>query len=233
MHTAICTFEDRSAADRAVERLLQSGFDRHDVHLEYLHADGTPMREGQDPLMHGEPAAPRQANDNWDGMEREVAMDPGRLHRLGQFFQRLFGHDEGAAALHAGRYSGAMDKGHCVVFVDSNSEEQAERAQSILHGMNPDDLNLFQRAGQRPLREVVAERQAATGGLEQRFGTARSEMGAEHDMDVRGEGEFPRERERAMASQGWGEQRKLDLVDEDKPIASPDIPAAHESGKPR
>ncbi|HYE39466.1 MAG TPA: hypothetical protein VEB23_06025, partial [Ramlibacter sp.] len=232
MHTAICTFEDRAAADRAVESLLQSGFDRADVHLEYLHADGTPVREGQAPLMHGEPATPGQANDNWDGLEREVAMDPGRLHRLGQFFQRLFGHDEGAA-MHAGRYSGAMDKGHCVVFVDANSDEQAERAQSILHGMNPDDLNLFQRGGQRPLRDVVAERQAEGGSLEQRFGTARGEMGAEHNMDMREEGEFPRERERAMASQGWGEQRKLDLVDEDKPIASPDIPAAHESDKPR
>jgi hypothetical protein len=232
MHTAICTFEDRSDADRAVERLLQSGFDRADVHLEYLHADGTPMREGREPLMHGEPAAPGQANDHWDSLEREVAVDTSRVHRLGRFFQRLFGHDEGAA-LHAGRYSGAMDKGHCVVFVDADSDAQADRAQSILHGMNPDDLNLFQRAGQRPLRDVVAERQAEAGSLEQGFGTARSGMGPGHDMDVRGEGEFPRERERAMASLGWGEQRKLDLVDENKPIASPDIPAAHESDKPR
>lgn len=233
MHTAICTFEHRADADRAVERLLQSGFDRSDVHLEYLHSDGTPMREGREPLMHGEPAAPGQANDRWDAMEREVAMDPGRLHRLGHFFERLFGRDEGARETHAGRYSGAYDKGHCVVFVDADSDAQAERAQQILHGMNPDDLNLFQRTGQRPLRELVAERQAGAGSLEQRFGTARSEMGPGHNMDLRAEGEFPREPERALASQGWGEQRRLDVVDEDKPIASPDIPAAHESGKPR
>ena len=103
MHTAICTFEHRADADRAVERLLQSGFDRTDVHLEYLHADGTPVREGQEPLMHGEPAAPGQANDRWDVMEREVAMDPSRLHRLGQFFERLFGRDEGARAARRGR----------------------------------------------------------------------------------------------------------------------------------
>lgn len=234
MHTAICTFEHRADADRAVERLLQAGFDSSDVHLEYLHADGTPVREGaQPPLMHGEPAAPGQANDRWDAMEREVAMDPSRLHRIGQFFERLFGRDEGAGDTQAGRYSGAYDKGHCVVFVDAGSDAQAERAQEILHGMNPDDLGLFQRTGQRPLREVVAERQAAAGSLEQRFGTARSEMGPEHNRDLRTEGEFPRERERALASQGWGEQRRLDLVDEDKPIASPDIPAAHEGDKPR
>jgi hypothetical protein len=57
--------------------------------------------------------------------------------------------------------------------------------------------------------------------MEEQFGTARSEMGASHNMDTRSEGEFPRER--AMASQGWGEQRKLELVDDDQPIASPDL----------
>jgi hypothetical protein len=69
-------------------------------------------------------------------------------------------------------------------------------------------------------------------------------------MDVRREGElFPPERtsadleddsaiertpERAIASQGWGEQRELKVVDDDRPIASPDIPSAHEGrDKPR
>lgn len=236
MHTAICTFEDRADADRAVERLLQSGFDRHDVHLEYLHADGTPMREGQDPLMHGEPAAAGQSNDNWDGMEREVAMDSKVVRRLGNFFERLFGHDEGDRA---GNYAAAYDRGHCVVFVDATSDEQAERAQSLLHGMNPDDLNVYPRTGQRPLRDVVAERQAASGSLEQRPATARAGMAAGRDLDAPGEGELPRdeaarERDRAVASQGWGEQRTLDLVEDDKPIASPDLRSPPARGdKPR
>ena len=40
--------------------------------------------------------------------------------------------------------------------------------------------------------------------------------------------------ERAIASQGWGEQRELKVVDDDRPLASPDIASAHEDGdKPR
>ena len=170
--------------------------------------------------MHGEPAAPGQANDTWDTLEREVAVDPSVVRRLGNFFDRLFGHDGGAA--NSASYESAMDRGHCVVFVDANSEEEAERAQSLLHGMNAADMSLFQRVGQRPLRDVVGERQA-TPGIEQRADTARAETGAGPSTDVRAEGELPRERERAMASQGWGEQRKLDLVEDDVPIASPDL----------
>jgi hypothetical protein len=232
MHTAICTFDNLADAQRAVDRLAQAGFDPTDVHLEFRHADGSPMgqRQGSEPPMHGEPAAPGQANDNWDGLEREVAMDPARLRRIGSFFSRLFGHDEGAG--HAASYSGAIERGHCVVIVDGRDEEEADRAQALLHGMEARDMNLVHRAGQRPLRDIVGERQATD--MEEQFGTARSEMGSSHNMDMRREGEFPRERERAMASQGWGEQRKLDLVEDDTPIASPSLrESAERNDKPR
>ena len=43
MHTAICTFENPADADRAVDRLLQAGFDRSDIHMEHRHADGSPI----------------------------------------------------------------------------------------------------------------------------------------------------------------------------------------------
>ena len=45
MHTAICTFDTRTTAEQAVERLVQAGFDRDDIHMEYRHSDGSPMRE--------------------------------------------------------------------------------------------------------------------------------------------------------------------------------------------
>jgi len=240
MHTAICTFDDPADARRAVDRLLQSGYDRRDVHMEYRHADGTPMETGHarrseagTPPMHGEPAAAGQANDSWDSLEREVAMDPTRVRRLGDFFRRLFGQDEGAGP--TGTYARAVERGHCVVMVDAHSEEEAERAQEMLHGMEARELTRVHRAGHPPLRDIVGERQAVgtdTGSLEQQFGTAREDMAPGHHMDVRGEGEFPRERERAMASQGWGEQRRLDVVDDDKPIASPDLPR-DDADKPR
>jgi hypothetical protein len=35
MHTAICSFEHRDAAERARDRLLQAGFDRRDIHLQH------------------------------------------------------------------------------------------------------------------------------------------------------------------------------------------------------
>jgi hypothetical protein len=158
------------------------------------------------------------------------------------FFERLFG--AGKHAPHAQTYRSAVERGLYVVLVEGRDAQEAQRAQDVLHGLNPADFSLVHRAGERPLRDVLAEREA--GSLEQRFGTARADMGAGHNMDVRGEGElFPPERtptpleserapERAMASQGWGEQRELKVVDDDRPIASPDIAAGHEdSDKPR
>jgi hypothetical protein len=210
MHTAICTFDDHATAEQAVQRLVEAGFDRRDVHLQHRHADGTLMME--------------ENEARWDGMEREVAVGHRVAETLG-FFSSLFGQD---AFGQTATYSRAMERGHCVVLVDAASDEQAERAQNILLGMNADDLNLVRRAGQRPLRDIVDEGRSPT--IEERFGTARSDMGEGHNREVRREDELPRER--AMASQGWGEQRTLDLVDEDQPIASPRLKSDRDD-KPR
>jgi hypothetical protein len=211
MHTAICTFDDRATAEQAVQRLVQAGFDRDDVHVQHRHSDGSLMTE--------------ETESRWASMEREVAVG----HRVGEklgFFARLFGQDD--AAGHTGTYSSAMERGHCVVVVDAPNDVEAERAQNILLGMEAGDFNLVRRAGQRPLRDIVGEGRSPS--VEERFGTARSDMGEGHNRDVRREGEFPRER--AMASQGWGEQRTLDLVDDDQPIASPRLHSDRDD-KPR
>lgn len=168
MHTAICTFDERPLAEQAVERLVRAGFERHDVHLEQRHPDGSPMEERRDHDVVGKFS----------------------------FFERLFG--AGKHAPHAQTYTSALERGLYVVLVEHQDEAEAERAQQVLHGMNPSDLARVHRAGEPPLRDVVAERKP----------------------------------ERAVASQGWGEQRTLEVVDDDRPIASPDIPAAHED-KPR
>ena len=200
MHTAICTFDDRATAEQAVQRLVQAGFDRDDVHIQHRHADGSLMTE--------------EAEAQWDGMEREVAVGHRLAEKLG-FFDRLFGLDD--ATDHRTRYASAEERGHCVVVVDAPTDAEGERAQNILLGMEAGDFQLVRRAGQRPLRDIVGERRSP--GVEERFGTARADMGESHNRELRAEGEFPRER--AMASQGWGEQRTLDLVDDDQPIASP------------
>lgn len=210
MHTAICTFEDRALAEQAVQRLVDAGFARRDIHLEHRHPDGSPMRE--------------------EGThDRDVV---GKF----SFFERLFG--SGQHAPHADTYTSAVERGLYVVIVESPDESEAEHAQNVLHGMEASQVNRFHRPGEVPLRDVVAERQAASD-LERSFGTARAAMDESHRADMQREGEFfppetEAERERAIASQGWGEQRTLKVVDEDKPIASPDIEAAHErDGKPR
>jgi hypothetical protein len=220
MHTAICTFEDRAQADQAAERLVQAGFDRHEVHVEHRHADGTPMGEAE-------------------GGERRDHDVVGKF----SFFERLFG--AGKHAPHAQTYSSAVERGLYVVLVEAQDEAGAMRAQGVLHGLNPADFRTVHRAGEPPLRDVLAERNA--GSLEQRFGTARSDMGASHraaegdlfspERTAAPEEDKPaslRDAEPAMASMGWGEQRRLDVVDDDKPIASPDLhepPLGHD--KPR
>jgi hypothetical protein len=212
MHTAICTFEERTLAEQSVERLLRSGFAPHAVHLEHRHADGTPMADGD------------------SGSERRDHDVKGKF----SFFERLFG--AGRHAPHAQTYSSAVERGLYVVLVEAPSASEAERAQNVLHGMEARDLNLVHREGERPLRELIAEREAGSD-IERSFGTARSDMAASHNRDASDAEFFPPEREaepeRAMASQGWGEQRRLDIVDDDKPIASPDLPLAGREDKPR
>ena len=225
MHTAICTFDDRATAEQAVQRLVQSGFDRHDIHMEYRRSDGSPMRNAGD-MEGGADHSAEAPNDTWDGLEREVAVGRDVAAKF-SFFERLFGTSH---ADHADVYDSAAERGHCVVIVDAHDEASAERAQNVLHGMESRDFNLLHRAGQRPVRDIVAERQAG-GSMEQRFGTSRDDMAPSHNRDLntdRGAELFPREeRERAMASQGWGEQRTLPLIDDG------DSPAAGASGPRR
>lgn len=215
MHTAICSFDDQAQAQQAVDRLVQAGFDRGDVHLTHRHADGTEF--GHD------------SNDAWDGMEREVAVDRKVIERFGHFFGRLFGKDD--ADGHVDTYSGAVERGLYVVVVDGRDEADAQRAQSVLHGMNAADLNLVHRPAHPPLRDIVGARQAAD--MERSFGTARSEMSAA--PEPRRETEAPRER--AVASQGWGEQRTLELRDQPEPDDVDHAPglryADKDSDKPR
>ena len=191
MHTAICTFEDKAQAQHAVDRLLQCGFAPREVHLEHRHPDGSPVDD--------------QAHRDHDVVAKF------------SFFERLFG--AGKHAPHADRYASAVERGLYVVIVEGRDATEAERAQNVLHGMEAGDLHTVHRAGERPLREVVAEREPDVLGS---FGPAREDT-------------VPAERqpERAMASQGWGEQRKLEIVDEDKPIASPDIDVGEDGDKPR
>jgi hypothetical protein len=141
MHTAICAFDDRARAEQAVDTLVRSGFARDDVHVE--HKD-----------LRGEA---RDENDRWDGMEREIAVDRRVVASFGRFFARLFGRDH--ASGHVDTYAQHVGRGGYVVVVDTPDAATAERARSMLHGMEAGDLNVVHRPEQPPLRDVVAMRQ--------------------------------------------------------------------------
>jgi hypothetical protein len=149
MHTAICSFDDHATAQRAVDRLLQSGFDRHDVHIEHRHAHGDGTHD---------------KNDRWDGLEREVAVSRSALASFGRFFASLFGQDNPSG--HTDTYSQHVERGGYVVVVDGHSDADAVRAQSLMREMEAGNLNTVYRQGQRPLRDIVAERgTAGTAGM--------------------------------------------------------------------
>jgi hypothetical protein len=188
MHTAICAFSDRETANRAIDRLLQSGFARQDVHLEHreAHADGT------------------TGNTRWDGMEREVAVDPSAVTAFGRFFASLFG--QGSPSGHVDTYSQHVDRGGYVVVVDGQNDADAARAQALMREMEAGDVNLVQRQGQRPLREIVADR-----GL---GGTAGMVDRSSQPYEGTGTSAANLERERALAAGTGGSPRAQDPRDD-------------------
>ena len=107
MHTIICTFDDKARAREAVDALVRAGFARSDLHIEHRQAAT-------------ESAA---ANDNWDSMEREVAVDPPVVTSFGQFFARLFGRDHLGG--HGDRYAGHVERGGHVVVADTRDAGEA------------------------------------------------------------------------------------------------------------
>lgn len=186
MHTAICAFQDRSRAEQAVDTLVRSGFARHDVHIQHRNVDA----EGRD------------ANDRWDGMEREIAVDPGVLRSFGNFFASLFGRDRHAGF--ADTYAGHVERGSYVVVVDAHDAAEAERARTMLHGMEPGELNVVHREHQRPLRDIVGMRQEEAGMVER---SREPYEGWSNDNAI--------ERERAMAAHRLTPTTGPDLRDPD------------------
>jgi hypothetical protein len=141
MHTAICTFDEKARAEQAVDNLVTAGFPRHDLHIE-----------------HKQLRAEADANDRFDGMEREVALGRNVVASFGNFFARLFGRNDEP---HVDTYGRHVERGGYVVVVDSNEPDEAERARRLLGDWQAGDLNVVHRPQQAPLREIVANRQGA------------------------------------------------------------------------
>jgi uncharacterized protein (TIGR02271 family) len=118
MQTVIGAFDDNTAAQRAVERLVAAGIDRQDVHVEY---ENPPAARTQ--------TARSESDDDQPG-----------------FFARLFGMDDPQVSSQADTYDEALRRGSAIVVVDAPTEEKADQACTLLHELGA--VNVDERAQQ-------------------------------------------------------------------------------------
>jgi stress response protein YsnF len=120
MLTVIGAFDDRAQAQRAVDQLVQRGFDRSDVHIEQQEGTATTTRA--------------TTHDN------DPRPESGGGGGMGGFFSSLFGggesHHEQASTYHE-----AVQRGSSVVVVDARDDEQAEQAVECLHELGAVDVD--------------------------------------------------------------------------------------------
>lgn len=171
MQTLISAFNDRDAARRAIERLVQAGFDRSDVHLQESSGRMGRNSTGEDDADNRE-----IADRTMRSAEREIAGDRNAFEAIGHFMVSLFGKDRGEK--NAERYGSAVGRGHSLVVVDARNDAEAESAAVILHdcgAVDVDDhedgrtgragVHMFQRAASPSLRELAYQRQARDDSL--------------------------------------------------------------------
>ena len=123
MHTVIAAFDDRQDAQRAFERLIESGFSRDMVHLQ-ARSDGVSTRTDT------------SVTDTSDDSR-------GFFESIRHFFADLFGTDEPAGE--SGRYAEAIRRGGTVVIVDAADEREADKARETLDAMGG-TIDLEERA---------------------------------------------------------------------------------------
>ena len=141
MHTVIGAFDDTTAAQRAVERLVQSGIDREDVHVQPQQGQAGQSGGQGHQMVNGQQDDLRNVSNTWDSDRAEK-----RSH--GSFFARLFGSDDQVDnrqqdqhTEHVHTYDEAVRRGSAVVVVDAQDEAQADRACSLLQECGAYDVN--------------------------------------------------------------------------------------------
>jgi len=120
MQTVISAFDDRELAQRAVDRLVERGFDRDDIHLQ---------------LGHERSAVGDAGTEEHHGF----------LDSIARFFADLFGTHEPAGD--SGRYAEAVRRGSTVLVLDVRDEDEAARARSALEELGG-HVDLDERASQ-------------------------------------------------------------------------------------
>lgn len=166
MQTLISVFDDRAHARKAVDKLVEAGFDHDNVHL-------------HERAQEQEPTAQEVKEE-----------DRGVFDSLGHFFVSLFGEDRGEKA--AGKYRDSIRDGHSVVMVDARDDHEAEVAAVVLHeqgaidvddrdssGGNPEHpgVRVYERETRRTIADAAKDRQLREESLlADRAGQVTKEM---------------------------------------------------------
>src|SRR5919112_5745238 len=114
MKTIVGLFDEYREAQRAVVELVEIGIPREDIGITSRDYD---TYEGSDSYRSDSSRA-----------------DEGVGDKISNFFSRLFGDDDE----YASRYSEAVGRGGTVVTVDCETDETADRAESILNRFGGD-----------------------------------------------------------------------------------------------
>jgi hypothetical protein len=122
MQTVISVFENRQTAQRALDRLLQTGFDSNRVH----------RHEAAAPANTAAAGSPGSA-DKGDFDE-----DRGVLSSIGHFFASVFGQDPPTG--YADKYVQKARRGHYMVVVQAKDEEEKDRATTIVRELGAIDI---------------------------------------------------------------------------------------------
>jgi hypothetical protein len=203
MHTALCAFQDHATAERARDELLRAGFARNDVHLQHP-GNANHGSDGREEGTRQEMLRER------GGVEHEIALDPHIVSRVTGFFGHLFGHGHP----HRETWDGHVDSGRTVVVVDARDEAEAQRARTLMQGLQASDSNVVHRPDQPPVRDIVADTPMAadTPLSTQPMAPTRGDLWNDRGASASNDRTISSTEERAMAS---GEQRALDLGRDD------------------
>ena len=167
MQTVIGAFQDKTKAQRAMEKLVQGGFDRSDMHIEE-HDDTVSAGSGGTGSQH-EPVG-----------------------GIGHFFANLFGTgDNQQHRPHAETYHEAVRRGNSVLVVDARDDQEAERAVSCLHdagAINVDEqASKWRSEGWTGGATAAGAARPVIGNQAPKSGTAsmdRKPVGSEGVLDV-------------------------------------------------
>jgi uncharacterized protein (TIGR02271 family) len=117
-NTVVGTYDNYSEAERAYNELLSNGFSADEVQI--------------------------SSQDRLGGMDSLPATtateDTSFGSRIGHFFRNLFGSDDESSE-QAGLYSEALRRGHALVTVDVDDDEESQRASEILARFNSIDID--------------------------------------------------------------------------------------------